>query len=207
MWGTFATLRRILSIITMFIPSMGLFSILHHWRWEQIPFKARVDYAREGFLNSQDKIGLFGFNETIYWTSLDRFDYSDPQDPQPPYYSLYTMISLKETVFSAAALMAGHFILVLIVKILTSEEFRKRGHLINKIIHVIENINYAKPYVDWDEGEQPEQGIQELQGRFRATCVEMGATFCVNLISTALMLVPLWYTGEFGKFDILEFMN
>ena len=36
LWGTFATLRRILSLIAMFIPSMGIFSILHHWRWEQV---------------------------------------------------------------------------------------------------------------------------------------------------------------------------
>ena len=35
-WGAFATLRRILSLIAMFIPSMGIFNILHHWRWEQV---------------------------------------------------------------------------------------------------------------------------------------------------------------------------
>ena len=29
-WGTFATLRRILSLIALFIPGLGLFSILHH---------------------------------------------------------------------------------------------------------------------------------------------------------------------------------
>ena len=31
-WGTFATLRRVLSLLALFIPSMGLFSTLHHWR-------------------------------------------------------------------------------------------------------------------------------------------------------------------------------
>ena len=103
--------------------------------------------------------------------------------------------------------MAGHFLLVLLVKIWTSVEFRNCGHLINKIIHVIENVNYAKPYVDWDEGKEPEQVIPELQYRFRATCIEMAVTFCVNLISTALMLVPLWYTGEFGRFSaILKYL-
>merc|ERR1711940_210796 len=59
-WGSFATLRRVLSIIALFIPSMGLFSILHHWRWEQIPFKARLEYAKRGFLRPDDKIGLYG---------------------------------------------------------------------------------------------------------------------------------------------------
>ena len=37
-WGTFAVLRRVLSIIAMFIPSMGLFSILHHWRLDTIKY-------------------------------------------------------------------------------------------------------------------------------------------------------------------------
>ena len=36
LWGAFATLRRILSLIAMFVPSLGIFSILHHWRWEQV---------------------------------------------------------------------------------------------------------------------------------------------------------------------------
>ena len=88
MWGTVASLRRVLSIIALFIPSLGLFSILHHWQWEQIPFKVRLEYARRGFLTPEDKIALYGLNETIYWTELDRWDYSDPQDPHPPFYSI-----------------------------------------------------------------------------------------------------------------------
>ena len=116
-WGTFATLRRVLSIITMFIPSLGLFSLLHHWRWEKVPYKARLEYARRGFLTSEDKIVLYGLNETIYWTQLDRWNYSAPQDPQPPSYSIYTGMSLKETFLAGAALLVVHFIGLLIVKV------------------------------------------------------------------------------------------
>ena len=117
-WGTFAILRRILSIIALFIPSLGLFSLLHHWRWEQIPYKARLEYARRGFLTPEDKIGLYGLNETIYWSELDRWDYSNPQDPQPPSYSLYTLMSLKETFIAGATLLVVHFITLLIVKVI-----------------------------------------------------------------------------------------
>ena len=116
-WGTFAILRRILSIIAMFIPSLGLFSLLHHWRWEQIPYKARLEYARRGFLTPEDKIGLYGLNETIYWSELDHWNYTDPQDPQPPSYSIYTGMSLKETFFAGAALLVVHFITLLIMKV------------------------------------------------------------------------------------------
>ena len=65
-WGTFAVLRRILSIVALFIPSLGLFSLLHHWRWEQLPYNARLEFARRGFLTSEDKIVLYGLNETIF---------------------------------------------------------------------------------------------------------------------------------------------
>ena len=117
-WGTFAILRRILSIIALFIPSLGLFSLLHHWRWEQIPYKARLEYAKRGFLTSEDKIALYGLNETIYWSELDRWDYSNPQDPQPPNYSLYTLMSLKETFIAGATLLVVHFITLLVVKVI-----------------------------------------------------------------------------------------
>ena len=115
-WGTFATLRRVLSIIAMFIPSLGLFNILHHWRWEQIPYKARQEYAKRGFLTPEDKITLYGLNEDIYWTELDRWDYTGPKDPQPPSYNIYTGLSLKWTFIAGSALLFVHFISLLILK-------------------------------------------------------------------------------------------
>ena len=36
--GLFSSLRRILSIVCWFIPSLGLFSVLYHYKAEQIPF-------------------------------------------------------------------------------------------------------------------------------------------------------------------------
>ena len=116
-WGTFAVLRRILSIVALFIPSMGLFSLLHHWRWEQLPYNARLEFARRGFLTPEDKIVLYGLNETIYWSELDRWNYTEPQDPQPPRYSIYTGMSLQETFIAGAALLVVHFIGLLIVKV------------------------------------------------------------------------------------------
>ena len=192
-WGTFATLRRILSIIALFIPSLGLFSILHHWRWEQLPFSTRLEYARRGFINSDDKISLYGLNETIYWSEFDRWDYSYPEDPTPPPYSIYTLFSIHGTIIAGAVLMAVQFILIMEAKILTSPEFRKRGHYLNKFIHVVLNLNYASPFCDWDEGDCT---IQEFRARFRSTCKEMTVTFCINILFTLMMLVPLWHTGQ-----------
>ena len=194
-WGAFAILRRILSIIALFIPSMGLFSILHHWRWEQIPFSTRLEYAKrpENVISSEDKISLYGLNETIYWTELDHWDYSMPQDPTPPPYSLYTLFSLQTTFIAGAALLAVQFLIITVIKILTSTEFRRKDHYVNKFIHVLLNLNYAIPYADWDMGNHT---IQEFRARFKATCKEMAATLSVNILITLMMLVPLWYTGQ-----------
>ena len=153
LWGTFATLRRILSLIALFVPSMGLFSILHHWRWEQLPFSTRLEYARRGFMKPDDKITLYGLNETIYWSELDRWDYSYPEDPKPPPYTIYTLFSIPGTIIAAAILLAVQFLLITEVKILTSPEFRKKDHYLNKFIHVFLSLNYATPFCDWDEGD------------------------------------------------------
>ena len=81
---------------------------------------------------------------------------------------------------------------LVIIKAWTSAEYKRRGNYVNKFIHVLENINYATPFIDWDEGNF---SMEEFRTRYQATCREMAATFCVNIISSASMLVPLWYTG------------
>ena len=93
LWALFATLRRIVGILSFFIPAMGLFNILHHIAFEKVPFKIRLDRAKT--ISSEDKIALYGLNETIYWNQLDRWNYTD--DPTPPNYTLYTGLNLKET--------------------------------------------------------------------------------------------------------------
>ena len=36
-WGLFGTLRRVLSMVIYFVPFLGLFNVLNHWKAEQIP--------------------------------------------------------------------------------------------------------------------------------------------------------------------------
>ena len=44
LYAIFATLRRILTFVIFFVPSLGLFNLLHHWQWEQFPFKVRKEF-------------------------------------------------------------------------------------------------------------------------------------------------------------------
>lgn len=192
-WGTFASLRRILSLIAFFIPSMGLFSLLHHWRAELIPFQNRIDYAKIFPILPNDKIALYGLNDTIYWSQLDRWDYTSQDQPIPPPYSSYTLLTLQQTFVALIVLSVIQFILILGVKTFTSKEFRNESHRTNKVIHVLENLNFASPFKDWDEGAQT---FGEYRERCKALKREMLATFTVNLFITMLMMVPLGYCGE-----------
>ena len=55
LWGLFSSLS-ILSMVCWFIPSLGLFGILYHYKVEQIPFRIWRRYNR----TQNDKIVLLG---------------------------------------------------------------------------------------------------------------------------------------------------
>ena len=65
LFGLFASCRRILAIVCWFIPSLGLFSTMYHYKVEQTPFKIWRRYNR----TQSDKIVLLGLKEkiSIYW--------------------------------------------------------------------------------------------------------------------------------------------
>ena len=93
------------------LPAMGLFNILHHNKFEKVAFKIRLDYATT--ISAEDKIALYGLNETIFWTELDRWNYTDPNNPTPPDYSLYTGLTLKETFVAFMVVMGVQFLAIL----------------------------------------------------------------------------------------------
>ena len=68
-WGFFSSVRRILSLVCWFIPSLGLFSILFHYKAEQIPFKIWRKFNR----TQSDKIVLLGLEakRILYWQQAD----------------------------------------------------------------------------------------------------------------------------------------
>ena len=192
-WATFATLRRILSLVTVFIPSMGLFNLLHHWKWEQVPFDIRIGNAEKGLITPEDPISLLGLNDTVLWSAMDRTDYSDPQYPVPPPYSLYTLLSLQETFILLIGLSFLQLFATWVIKVCTSKDFREEPYKTNKIIHLLENLNFASPFKDWDDGDFT---VQEFKKRAQAVRKEVIGTQAIHFISTIFMLMPLWYTGK-----------
>ena len=191
LWAMFATLRRVLAIVAYFIPSLGLFGILHHWRAEKIPFRIRLAYARS--ISPSDEIRLYGLNETHLWSQLDRWNFTNPDKPNAPPYSTYTGLSLQQSFFVFMLMTGIQFLVLGIVKILTSEEFRARKNYFDKILHLIQSLSISTPYRDWDTGIH---SVQEYRRRFTNTVTEMRAAFLVNIMFSCLMMCPIWYTGK-----------
>ena len=82
-----------------------------------------------------EKIGLFGFNETIFWSELDRWEYTgfadalNPNPSRPPHYNLYTLLSLQQTFIAALILSLFQFIVIYAVKNKTSGDFKAEPSL------------------------------------------------------------------------------
>ena len=168
----FSTLRRILSLISFFIPSMGLCGLLHHWHAEKIPFKIRQDHMSD--ITPGDKIALFNMTEEVLWSSLDRWDYSDPSQPSPPDYNLYTGLSLGGTFGAFFAISGVQFLVMYLVKNRTSIDFR-RASLINQIVHILEVMNIPSPYKDWDvvvENEKEAEAKKSKENKTETKSIE-----------------------------------
>ena len=203
LWGSVATLRRILAVVAFFIPSFGLFSILYHWQAEKIPFKMRLDYARKFGISPGDKIGLYGLTETVYWSELDRWSYrgafnrsyEGAFNPRAPHYSLYTGMALNMSFVVFLAISTVQFLILWLVKNRTSEEFRKGGNYFDfdKFTHVLLNLNFAFPYKDWDCGKHSKD---EYKRRFQRTKIEMLTSLLTNFVLSLVMLIPLFITGN-----------
>ena len=190
LWAFSSSLRRVLSIVCFFIPSLGLFSILYHYKAEQIPFNIWNRYNR----TQNDRIVLYGLKETVLWGELDRWDYSTDPDGNgiPPHYFEYTGLSLEWTFILFFLLSMTQILFILWVKIYTSKAFSVKNNFLNKFLHLLLCLNIPYPFEDWDQGKF---SVKQYKERHNKTNIEMAWCLSVNIFSSFLMLTPLWYTG------------
>ena len=190
-WALVSTMRRVLSIVCFFVPSLGLQDILYHWLAEQYTFSIKKQYT---MVHRKDQVHLFNMTETLLWSELDRWNYyGDLNEPTAPSYSLYTGLSLKWTFVTFFMLLTFQFTTMALVKLATSEEFKGEGKMFNQSLHVLQNLNFAFPFVDWDE--QMVSG-EEFRQRYSNTELEMACSFAVNIGFSMVMLMPIWFTGN-----------
>ena len=95
----------------------------------------RTDAGRQ---NPNDTIELRGLNQSVRWGELDRWNYTDVATAPP--YTLYTFLTLKEAFQVFLVIMGAHTLLMLIMKMATSTQFRTKTKLVRKFIHVIQNL-------------------------------------------------------------------
>ena len=81
------------------------------------------------------------------------------------------------------------------VKLLKAEKFREAGKL-DRLLHVMENMNIPYPVEDFDVLNGTEAEHRE---RFEKVNTEVLLTMVVNMLIHLLMLAPLWYTGKQKK--------
>ena len=208
--GLIVATKRITTIVAFFMPSLGLCNLLHHWKAEQLTFHSRLN--RE--IGPDDEIRLKDMTERVYWSQLDRWDYTDPSKPLPPDYDIYTGLSLKRTFATFFMIGVLQCVLLFIVKMVFSKGFR-RDNLFNKFVHVLENTNIASPYADWDKEPEERQNLRGLQEhslhqilqksalqdfreRLKLVEREMLLCFVVNTLTSMVMLIPIWHTGNYN---------
>ena len=92
-----------------------------------------------------------------------------------------------------AGLFTLHSLAIVIIKLITSEDFRRAGgSRFQKLIHVITNTNIPQMFRDWDHGHH---SVEEHRRRYKKTEIEMGCLLLVNTLFSLMYLGPLWYTG------------
>ena len=91
-----------------------------------------------------------------------------------------------------AGLFLLHSLAIVIIKLITSEDFRKEGSRFQKVMHIITNTNVPQMFRDWDHGHH---SVEEYRRRYKKTEIEMGCLLLVNTVFSLMYLGPLWYTG------------
>ena len=107
-------------------------------------------------------------------------------------YTLYTGLSLGITFKAFLSLFLLHLLLVIVLKIHTSEIIKKAGRF-EILRHCLENMNIPIPFEDFDVGKGC---IKDYRRRRKNVIIEMSSLMTLNLIFNFLMMTPLIYTGQ-----------
>merc|ERR1719232_2214460 len=186
LWIMVSSSARVMSLVFFFIPSLGLFSILGHWKMEQTPYSEKI---KERF-EKNNTVYLYN-SEPVAWTDLCRYNYTSDSGPD---YTVYTYFSLQQYFCGFWILWVLHVIVNALAKSLCSEDFRTNGtsSLLSKFVHCVENTNIPTVWVDWDEREGT---LEEHKERHDQVLKEMNAMIAIRTIFNAVMLAPIVYTA------------
>ena len=186
-WIVVSASIRVMTFVLYFTPPLGLFSILGHWKLEQLPYYKSSNYDRFGAYNI---VYLYN-SDPVLWTELNRYNYTSGSGPD---YKMYTKYSLMEYFFGFWILLFLHIYTNLLAKIAISEDFRKNctSSKLIKFIHSLENTNIPTVWMDWEE---KDGSIDDHKKRHGQVITEMVVIMIIRIIFHAVMLAPIVYTG------------
>ena len=107
---------------------------------------------------------------------------------------MYTGLNAQGTLVAFAGLLLLHSLAIVIIKLITSEEFRNGGIRFQKVVHIINNTNIPTTFRDWDH---QDVSVEEHRRRYKKTEIEMGCLLLVNTVFSLMYLCPMWYTGQY----------
>ena len=159
--------KRLLSMVLFFAPTLGLFDLLYHWKAEQTKWHPALI---QNFVDDHGNI-QFGNSPQFPWTYIDRWEKNLNETPEmeqdfegqigqtgfegnpnyylkPPHYSLYTIISLKETFFCFMGILGVHIIFIIFIKQKYSFAYNDLNYF-ELLIHGIENTNIPYNIRQW----------------------------------------------------------
>ena len=178
--------RRVLCIVMYFSVPLGLFNLLRHAQSEQ----AKWDPVLESFLDQHGYI-QFGDSPKILWASINRWNLTSQT---PPDYRLYTLFGIKEYFFGFWIIMLIQCLAFLLTKLKLSHAFRQMKTL-EKVVHLIENLNIAQCTEDWDHRSgSAKEHVQRKDANLR----EYLALCLVNYVFNFILLIPLTILGKYS---------
>ena len=183
LWIIFSVSARVMAMVLYFTPPLGLFSILGHWKLEQVPYSDSLNFNTPVYL----------FNTKPFpWRDINRYNYTART---APHYKVYTYFSLSEYFYGFLILLVLHICLNALAKTLCSEDFRRNlnSSLLFKLIHCVENTNIPTVWMDWEE---KKGSIEDHIRRHGQVMKEMVVIMVIRTIFNAVMMSPVIYTGK-----------
>ena len=178
--------RRVLCIVMYFSVPLGLFNLLRHIQSEQAKWDPVIE---KHFLDEGGYI-QFGDSPKFLWSSINRWNLTSQT---PPDYRLYTVFGIKEYFFGFWIIVLIQCLAFLLTKLKLSQAFRQMNTL-EKIVHLIENVNIAQCTEDWDN--IPGDAKEHVQ-RKNANLKEYLTLSVLNYFFCFVLLIPLSILGSY----------
>ena len=206
--------KRLLSMVLFFAPTLGLFNLLYHWKAEQTKWHPALI---QNFVDDHGNI-QFGNSPQFPWTYIDRWEKNLNETPEmeqvftndiekmgsegnpnyylnPPHYSLYTILSLKQTFFCFIGILGVHLIFIIFIKQKYSFAYNDLNYF-ELFIHGIENTNIPYNIRQWcgpQNGSSAEHRMRMISNRNEGIALIM-----ISCLFNILHLGPLSILGIFS---------